>query len=203
MRETRDLCDFAEQQFGYLVEEHGFVAQRDCCNAVSFSILYQAQDGRRVSVGAFLPRYEYSVALTMTPNLRSFDLGELVAVVDPSYSYDLGPAWGWAHSDSATFKKHISHSADLLRRYGQRFLDSDSSLWDEVSLRRTVVSAAYAQNEQDNQIREKADDAFKKADWSMVIALYESLSVNLTPVEAKRLAMAHGRLGTPTPPAAG
>ena len=89
----------------------------------------------------------------MPPDLPFFDLAELIAVVDPSY--DPGPAWDWAHSDAGTFKQHMSQSANLLQRYGQRFFDSDSSLWNSISGRREATADVHRQIEQNEQFAGK------------------------------------------------
>ena len=104
---------------------------------------------------------------------------------------------GRAHSDAGTFKQQISQSVSLLQRYGQRFFDNDSSLWDSISGRREATADVHRQSEQSEQFRRKAETAFEKGDWSTVIAMYGSLTVTLSAVEAKRLAIAQKQRGVP------
>jgi hypothetical protein len=181
-RDTNEFCRHALGEFAFLLDS-GFRETLET-SVSHFSIEYTRPDSRVIDVGAFLPRYEYDVSLRCSNN--QYGLDELAAIIEPDIPAEHD--WTWAHSDANTFAQRITYSATVLRRLLPLFLDDDANLWERVSARRRTFIDAERVRDQ----LKLADAAFAENRWSDAIEIYESIAT-LTPVQAKRLAIAKRR----------
>lgn len=87
----------------------------------------------------------------------------------------------------------VGSVAGLVRQYGKRALEGDAEIFDELSRRRTAWSESYALDVLAEQIRPKAEAAFRDGRYKDAAELYERIYVRLSSLERRKLAAARER----------
>jgi hypothetical protein len=182
-RNSNELCLHALEEFAFL-EREGFAPTCET-SAPYFTITYTAAvQPISLSIGAFLPRYEYFVSIDRSG--QRIGLDEVASVLDPP-SREV-PDWTWAHSDSNVFRDRISYSAQLLQRHFFPLLHGFCEI-------QNLVVNARSKAVEFEQLRARsraADDAFKAGRWADAFEIYRSLP-SLTKLQQKRKEIAARR----------
>jgi hypothetical protein len=183
MTDTRDnklLCAHALSAFSFL-ETEGFVSSQTVSPSW-FTIDYaNPQCSFAIQIGAFLPRYEYYVAIDSGGQRISLD--EIERILEPINHDPI--QWTWAHSDPTEFARRISYSALLLRR---NFMNITQGF---ENIRRRIANLRAEALEYE-RIRDRAiaaDNAFRHGRWNEALEIYRSLP-SLTQVQQKRMSIA-------------
>jgi hypothetical protein len=173
--------------------------------------LLTAKGFTRTEQTAYSVRFQSpAVALAVFHEPVSYELDLVYALqAAPSERYNLcdmlDTVLGIGHKEQAFFQasEHdrvvycIKAIADYLRKYGDKVLIGDPTVYQrmrEVTRRR---NEAYTKQVVQQPIRQAAEDAWQKHDYAKVRDLYEPIEDDLTPVEKKRLdyAKSHSRSG--------
>ena len=79
--------------------------------------------------------------------------------------------------------KSVAELAKLLKKYGEKFLSGDVNVFESVLNTREKSVKKYDLK----LIEQKAVDAWNDVNYAEVVALYQSIKENLTPIQEKRL----------------
>lgn len=83
----------------------------------------------------------------------------------------------------------------LTKQYCCLALEGDRSLFLALENERKLWTEEYALDVLVEQLRPKADEAFRKKDYSKVVELYSHIRTRLTPAEVKKLSIAEKHIG--------
>lgn len=165
-----------------------------CTEQTAYSVKFQSPD----------------VALAVFHEPASYELDLVYALqAAPSERYSLrdmlDTVLGIGHTEQAYFQasEHdrvvycIKAIADHLRKYGDKFLIGDPTVYQRMREATRRRNEAYTKQVVQQPIRQAAEDAWQKHDYAKVRDLYERIEDDLTPVERKRLSYAksHSRSG--------
>ena len=182
-RNTKLLCAHALNEFSFL-EAEGFVSFHTTSSSW-FTIDYADRvHFLAIQIGAFLPRYEYYVAIDRGG--QRIGLDEIESVME--FTNRRAINWTWAHSDPTEFSQRISFSAILL----QRNLPEIQHGFEDIRIRIANMRAHALECERLRDRANAADNAFRNGRWNEALEIYRSLP-SLTPVQQKRMTIASRR----------
>lgn len=87
-------------------------------------------------------------------------------------------------------QRFVPKVANLLKKYGEPFLQAESKFYDELAIANECASLDYTGRQLIEGIRKKSNIAWTEKNYMLVVELYQSLGENLTEIESKRLAYA-------------
>lgn len=87
----------------------------------------------------------------------------------------------------------VEKVASTLQRYGEQALRGDAEIFAKLQRQRRTWSETYALDVLADQVRSKAEAAFREGRYREAAELYEKISPRLTPTEQKKLAVARRR----------
>ncbi len=132
-------------------------------------------------------RLSYEIGVEISHRLGSYSIGEIIYAADPQ----AGDAYrDFAATDEAAVGVGLEAAADNVRRFGRGVIDDDSQALSRLAFLRRQRTNDFAREVKAAQVRPKAEEAFRRRQYSDVIALYESIASLLTPSERKRLEIA-------------
>jgi hypothetical protein len=160
-------------------------------------------------------RYESgSVFVNVYHGRGSYEIGVEIGRLDRPEKYGLGYIVSWAGKqawDAEGFGRGtmfqvstcegvqniVPKVAELLRKYGERFLRGNQAFYDELQKANERASIAYEREQMLTRIRKEADSAWTAKDFVRVAELLQPIRPDLTEVESKRLAYAEKHDGKP------
>src|SRR5262245_36937985 len=118
---------------------------------------------------------------------EQFSTSALIRLRDPTLAdkyRNLVPA------DLSELQTGIEKLAALVREFGDRALEDDPRVFADLRRQSQEWSQAYAAEVRAQQIRPKAEAAFREGRYREAIGLYEEIAPKLTPTELKKLSIA-------------
>lgn len=155
-----------------------------------------------------LVRYESKeVFVNVYHGRASFEIGVEIGRLDRPEKYGLGYIVAWAGeaaweaegfgrrtmfqvSNREGVQKFVPKVAEVVKKYGDRFLTGHAEFYDELQKDNERELAAFERKQLLTHIRKEADAAWKAKDYGRVAELLQPVRDDLTKIEAKRLAYA-------------
>jgi hypothetical protein len=180
IRESLGFVQVVTEHIAPVLAEKGFA----CTEATPYVIKFE-------SANVFVtllhdPRsYEIDVVFALkTDSSKKYTLRDMLdAVLSPSHSE---PNFIQA-SEPDRVIKCVKIVADLLQKHGQNILIGESAVYQQMWKVMRLRNEAYTKEVVQEPIRKAAEEAWHYHDYVKVRDLYESIAVDLTPVEKKRL----------------
>jgi hypothetical protein len=91
-------------------------------------------------------------------------------------------------------QQFVPKVAELLKKYGERFLRGDPEFYDELAKANERASADYTRRQLIEGVRKKANSAWAEKNYRRVVDLYQPLREDLTEIESRRLAYAEKQM---------
>lgn len=143
-----------------------------------------------VEVDVYHGRQSYEIGAGVSGFGARYALVEIVRATDPITAERYRNA-------VATTPERVTASLEelalLMKRYGIAALRGDQQFFSMLENQRKSWSEEYALDVLADQLRPQADDAFRRADYSMAAELYARIRSRLSPAEIKKLAIAEQR----------
>ena len=168
--------------FAFLIEM-GFVE----VEALPTLVRYRKGD---VEVDIYHGRQSYEVGAGVTTSGTRYAMSEIVRAVDPD------AAKGYRNAVAtmpAGIAAGLEELATLMQRYGSGALGGERDFLAALEKQREQWSEAYALDVLADQLRPRAEDAFRRGDYSQAAELYGRIRDRLSPVEVKKLMLAEER----------
>jgi hypothetical protein len=92
--------------------------------------------------------------------------------------------------------KGVERLAELAKKYAGPALQNNPEFFAVLEVQRKAWSEAYALDVLEQQLRPKANEAFRRGSYREAAELYERIAARLTSAEKKKLAIAKDRAST-------
>jgi len=127
---------------------------------------------------------------------RSFSLVELMRLENPRKAANFRyPAIVTADQ----MRPALVNLAELLKTYGGSVLRGDLSVLKRVRRESARFERDRAKESRLHPVRSRANAAFREKDYTKAVALYESINVDLSPAESRKLEYSKKRMWKPGP----
>ena len=143
-----------------------------------------------VEVGVYYERQSYEPGITVTHGGISCSLGQMIRVVEPQTGKEYRD---FAVTTESGLTEGLERLVKLTKRYGQRAIQGDLEFYADLEIKRKSWVHEYALDVLVNQLRPKAEEAFRRGDYRNAAELYERIRSRLTAAELKKLAIATER----------
>ena len=120
-----------------------------------------------------------------------YALSEIVRAVDPEAARRMRNI---VATTPGLLMKGLEDLSSALRHYGAAALGGERSFFSTLSEQRTRWSEDFALDVLANQLRPKADEAFRCGDYARAAEIYSRIRGALSPTEIKKLEYARRRL---------
>lgn len=181
-RNKLNFSDAVIRNFSYL-REFGF----NVVELLPTLVRYQNGD---IEVAVFHGRQSFEIGVDVFRRGVKYALSELMRIADPAAEADYRP---FAATTPQGISDGLKYVAQLFRRFSERSLKGDAAYFAELDRQRSQWAKDYAMDVLADQLRPKADAAFRSGDYRQAAALYESIKSRLSDVEFKKLALAKSR----------
>jgi hypothetical protein len=171
-----------EQGFAFL-SKSGFAQVEELPTIVR----YRKDD---IELDVYHGRKSFEIAVEIHRSGWRFSMSEIIRASDP------GAAESYRNPTALTIgevKSGIEKVARALQRYGEQALRGDVEFFAELKRQRQAWADAYSLDVLAEQIRPRADAAFREGRYREAAELYERISARLSPAEQKKLAAAQKR----------
>ena len=165
------------------LEEIGFIE----VEAVPTLMRYQKGD---VEVDVYHGRQSYEVGAGVTAFGVRYAMSEIIRASDPVAAKAYRNAVATTPAGIADGLEELS---SLMRRYGSDALRGDREFFSVLAKQREQWSEDYALDVLADQLRPRAEEAFRRGDYVMAAELYARIKGRLTQAEVKKLAVAQSR----------
>lgn len=155
-------------------------------------------ESRRALLAVFHGRASYEIGIEVRPKDRTVKYG-----LDYIVSWAGKSAWeaeGFGRgtifqvSQRDGVQRIVAKVAELLKKYGGVFLNGDAEFYDLLDDVNRRASAEYTKQQFLEDARKQAGRAWSEKDFPRVFELYQSMTDDLTKIEAKRLAYAEKQI---------
>ena len=150
-------------------------------------VRYQKND---VEVDIYHGRQSYEIGAGVTAFGVRYTVSEIIRHADPEFAKKYRYASTSTSEGVAVAVKELSLT---MERYCCLALEGDERLFSALESERKLWTEDYALDVLVGQLRPKADDAFRKKDYSKAAELYSRIREKLTPAEIKKLNIAEER----------
>ena len=136
-------------------------------------------------------RKSWEIGVEINRSGERFSMSEIIRASDP------GAAESYRNPTALTIgdvQTGVEKVARALQRYGEQALRGDAEFFAELKRQRQAWSDAYSLDVLAEQIRPRADAAFREGRYREAAELYERISARLSPAEQKKLAAAQKRV---------
>lgn len=181
-RTRLNFADAVRKRFAFL-GDYGFAEVESLPTIVRF----QKDD---LEADVYHGRQSFEVGFGIARKGTRYSLSELIRVADPAAAEQY-------RNETATTPDGIDKSLvrlqELVSRYGERALQGDAEYFLALASHRKLWAEGYALDVLEEQVRPKAEAAFRDGDYRQAAALYEKIRARLSSVELKKLALARER----------
>jgi hypothetical protein len=144
-------------------------------------------------VRVYQGRASFEIGIEVKLSGGLYNLAELIQLVDqPRGRAYRNPT---ARDDEGVVRA-VAGVASAFREVGQRFLDSDPALEDELRAQRQRLGEEMAISVLARQVRPRADHAFRTGDYATAAELLSRIEPSLSPSEREKLRLARARAAT-------
>jgi hypothetical protein len=190
MRESEQSQSRQRQSLGFraavlasfqFLEEYGYHAVEEGTTLVR----YENPSGY---VNVYHGRSSYEVGVEVGPLAGELARGYSMSLLIQFSSDEQGKAYRNPVATSPeTVRDFVKDQAQRLRTYGQRILQGDTAIWQELESQRRRWSDEYAAEILLSQVRPEADSCFRQRDFNRVVELLSPVEDRLTPAERMKL----------------
>jgi hypothetical protein len=120
-----------------------------------------------------------------------YSLSELIRTTDP---HAAGQYRNFAATSPSGIAEGLTRLAELVKRYGKLALQGDAEFFTAIEKQRAAWAEGYALDVLAEQIRPKAEAAFREGHYQEAADLYEKIAPRLSPAEQQKLAAARKRM---------
>ncbi|MCY7346508.1 MAG: phosphoribosylanthranilate isomerase [Pyrinomonadaceae bacterium] len=179
------FVDFVRKDFHFLETEYDFKLTEAKTNYSNSSVRYES---KKVFVGIYYcpARYECDAAIgIISDDTQNYSIGELLSL---EADFDLSPNYTFEKLTQAEItEKDISWFASVLHKHGGKYLNGDTAAFEKLKETSEIKSEEYTQEIINKQQRQKAEKAWKRKDYGVVVEIYKSMKEFLSQAERKKL----------------
>lgn len=139
-----------------------------------------------VIVDIFREPRSYEIDASLSRDEDRYSLSEIIRLTDPSVA-------AIYRSSTATTPEQVASGvkklAALIAQYAGAALSGNDACFTALAQQRVIWSETYALDVREEQVRPKAEEAFRQGNYALAISLYKSIRPRLTPAEEKKSAM--------------
>jgi len=183
-RSQLDFSDKVREAFSFLLGD-GFAE----IEVLPTLVRYRKGD---VEVDICHGRQSYEIGGGISFSGNRYAMSEVVRASDP----DVAKVY---RNPVATTQDGVTAGLDelseLMQRYGAEALRGDARLFSALELQRKRWAEEYALDVIEEQLRPRAEEAFRRGDYPKAAELYGRIGKRLSPVEVKKLAFAEEHCG--------
>lgn len=143
-----------------------------------------------VEVDVYHGRQSYEIGAGITHSGVRYVISEIILAIDPEVAARYRRYAATTPQGVATGLEELS---ELMKRYGARALSGEARFFLELEKQRKSRKEEYALNVLAEQVRPKADEAFRQGDYATAADLYACIRGRLSPAELKKLTLAEKR----------
>lgn len=184
VQERTDLHFYRKvrEAFLFLVET-GFIE----IEAIPTLMRYQKGN---VEVDIYHGRQSYEVGAGITAFGVRYAISEIIRASDPAVAKAYRNV---VATTSAGIADGLEELSSLMRHYGSDALSGDRQFFSLLAKQREQWSEDYALDVLADQLRPRAEEAFRRGDYVMAAELYARIKGRLTQAEIKKLGVAQSR----------
>ena len=143
-----------------------------------------------VEVDVYHGRQSYEIGAGVSAFGIRYAISEIIRITDSAVA-------GQYRNAVATTPEGVTVTlealASLMKHYGSRAFSGDPQFFAALEQQRKSWSEEYALDILAKQIRPKAEEAFRRGDYSTAVELYTRIRDRLSPAEIKKLILAQER----------
>jgi hypothetical protein len=181
-RTRLNFASVVARRFGFLVD-HGFVEME----ALPTIVRYRKGD---LDLNVYHGRQSFEVGFEIGHADERYSMSEIIRVTDPGVADQYRNA---AATTGAELSAAVDRLADLVSQYAGRAFRNDPVFFTDLRQQRKSWSETYALDVLAQQIRPKAEAAFREGRYREAAELYGRIRARLTPTEIKKLEVARQR----------
>ncbi|MDA1101489.1 MAG: hypothetical protein O2967_21210 [Proteobacteria bacterium] len=150
-------------------------------------VRYQNSD---IEVTVYHGRQSYEIGVGVTTFDTQYSISEIVRATDPEEFNNFRYPMTTTEEGVVSGLERLS---SLLKRYGSKALKGDQGFYLILDEQRKQWTEEYALDVLVEQLRPKANEAFRRKDYSSAVELYSRIKERLSPAELKKLGVAKER----------
>lgn len=166
--------------------EFGFLSNLGFSEVESLSTLIRYQNGN-IEVDIYHGRQSYEIGAGITVSGIRYSISEIIQASDPEIFKQFRYAMTTTPEGLA---KAVEELSLLMKRYGNAILEGDQQFIKILEKQRQQWSEDYALDVLAEQLRPKANEAFRQKNYSMAADLYSHIRECLNTAELKKLSYA-------------
>lgn len=171
-----NFSEKVKKEFLFL-EELGFYAVEKLPTLVRY------QKGN-IEVDIYHGQRSYEIGAGITAFGTRFSMSEIIRATDPEKARQFRYAM-MSHPDGVS--PVLKELSTLLKQYGNRALKGDLQFFEKLKKQGKLWVENYALEVLAGQLKPKADEAFRQADYKTAASLYTRIRKSLGPVELKKM----------------
>jgi hypothetical protein len=144
----------------------------------------------KLELNVYYGRQSFEVGFQIGHAGKQYSMSEIIRVTDPAAADQYRNA---AATTPAELVSAVDRLAGLVSRYGERALRDDPAFFTELNRQLKSWSEAYALEVLAQQLRPKAEAAFREGRYGEAAELYGRIHAQLSPAELKKLDIARQR----------
>jgi len=145
---------------------------------------------RKLELNIYHGRQSFEIGFHIGHAGEHYSMSEIIRVTDPAAADQYRNA---AATTPAELVSAVDRLAVLVSRYGERALRDDPAFFTELNRQLKSWSDAYALEVLAQQLRPKAEAAFREGRYREAAELYGRIHARLSPTELKKLDIARER----------
>ena len=144
-----------------------------------------------IVVDVYHGRQSYELDLGIERSGVRYSLSELIRTTDP---HAVAQYRNFAATTPSGIAEGLTRLAELVKRYGKLALQGDAEFFIALEKQRAAWAEGYALDVLAEQIRPKAETAFREGHYQEAADLHEKIAPRLSPAERQKLAVARKRM---------
>lgn len=137
-----------------------------------------------IEVDIYHGRRSYEIGAGITAFGTRFSISEIIQAIEPEKARQFCHTM-ISHPDGVS--PVLAKLSALLKQYGNRALKGDLQFFEKLKKQRKLWAENYALEVLAGQLKPKANEAFRQADYKTAASLYTRIRKSLSPVELKKM----------------
>ena len=176
------FSDVVRRKFAFLTD-YGFSETE----ALPRVVCYRRCD---LELDVYYGRRSYEIGIDIGHGDERFSMGALIRATDPIAAQKYRD---WAATSSEALVSGVERLAELVHRYGERALRDEPEFFADLRKQQESWAEAYSLDVLAEQVRPKAEAAFREGRYRDAAELYEGISARLNVVEQAKFVAARKR----------
>jgi hypothetical protein len=143
-----------------------------------------------LEVNIYHGRQSYELGFEVVRDKTKYSMSQLIRPTDAEAA---GRYRRYAATTQETLIEGLIRLAELAKKYAERAMQGDAEFFAVLEDQRKAWGKAYALDVLEQQLRPKADEAFRLGRYQEAAELFERIEPRLSPAELKKLAIAKDR----------